>query len=262
MPYNADGTISKLPWFGGKLPEPGVTQVGSLNPYDTVQAETICFEKGVRTEVCKDISGKMNVDSIHNGDYIKVKGVDFKASGAVLFEARVASATNGGSIELRLDSLNGPKIGTCTFQGTSGWQTWVTKSCEITGATGKHDLFFKFTGGNGLLFNFNWWKFTAQATETERSANNSSKCNDKIEIISGVGRTQPVQLNFSLQVSRQNLDVSLYDLSGRKVMTLYTGMLFSQQLTLPINNANVKSGLYTIRVLLDNKPVAQKSLVL
>ena len=70
----------------------------------------------------------MDVCNIENGDYIKVKGVDF-GSGATSFEARVASATSGGNIELRLDSPTGTLVGTCAVSGTGGWQTWVTKSC-------------------------------------------------------------------------------------------------------------------------------------
>ena len=101
----------------------------------------------------------MAVTSINNGDYIKVKGVNF-GTGAVSFDARVASASSGGNIELRLDSQTGTLVGTCAVQGTGGLQTWATKSCAVSGATGIHDLYLKFTGGSGALFNFNWWKFT------------------------------------------------------------------------------------------------------
>ena len=104
----------------------------------------------------------MNVSFIENGDYIKVKGVDF-GTGATSFEARVASATNGGNIELRLDSPTGTLIGTCAVDGTGGWQAWTTKSCKVSGATGKHDLYLRFTGGSGYLFNMNWWKFSSDS---------------------------------------------------------------------------------------------------
>ena len=107
----------------------------------------------------------MNVCYIENGDYIKVKGVNF-GSGATSFEARVASATSGGNIELRLDSPTGTLIGTCSVQGTGGWQNWVTRTYTVSGASGIHDLYFKFTGGSGFLFNFNWWKFYGSGNAT------------------------------------------------------------------------------------------------
>ncbi len=150
--YNADGTIPSIP-----ITKNGPGQLGNLDPYVKTEAETICWESGVKTEKCSE--GGMDVCNIENGDWIKVKGVDF-GSGAASFEARVASATNGGNIELRLDSENGKLVGTCAVTGTGGWQTWITKTCNVSGATGVHDLYLKFTGGSGYLFNFNWWKFT------------------------------------------------------------------------------------------------------
>lgn len=153
--YNADGTIPKIP-----MTTTGPKQIGTLNPFQTTQAETIAFSAGLKTEKCNDAGGGMDVTSIHNGDYIKVNGASF-GTGATSFEARVASGTSGGTIELRLDSLTGTLLASCPVQGTGGAQTWVTKTCAVTGATGTHDLFFKFVGsGSGTLFNFNWWKFS------------------------------------------------------------------------------------------------------
>jgi arabinoxylan arabinofuranohydrolase len=33
------------------------------------------------------------------------------------------------------------------------------KSCSVTDAKGVHDLYFKFTGDKGKLFNIDWWQF-------------------------------------------------------------------------------------------------------
>jgi hypothetical protein len=33
----------------------------------------------------------------------------------------------------------------------------ISKSCPVTDAKGVHGLYFKFTGGNGELFNIDWW---------------------------------------------------------------------------------------------------------
>jgi hypothetical protein len=154
--YNTDGTIPSIP-----MTKNGPDQVGNLDPYVKTEAETICWESGVETEKCNE--GGMNVGNIENGDYIKVKGVNF-GSGAISFDARVASANSGGNIELRLDSPTGTLVGTCAVSGTGGWQTWTTKSCTVSGATGIHDLYLKFTGGSGYLLNINWWKFTSGST--------------------------------------------------------------------------------------------------
>ncbi len=193
MTYNADGTIQLMPWWSTS----GPAQIGNLNPYDTTQAETICWETGVETEKCSE--GGMNVGNIENGDWIKVKGVDF-SSGATSFDARVASATSGGNIEIRLDSQTGTLVGTCAVEGTGGWQAWTTKSCTINGATGVHDLYFKFTGGSGFLLNFNWWKFYPVATGTVRE--NKVGRENKIKVGVKAGKTPSLRLDFSEPVAR------------------------------------------------------------
>lgn len=150
--YNPDGTIPNVPWWSPT----GVTQIGTLNPYQRTEAETICWESGVHTEPCGE--GGMDVCDIENGSYIKVKGVNF-GSGAKSFQARVASAAAGGNIELRLDSPTGPLVGTCVVPGNAGLQAWTTRSCKVGGAAGTHDLYLRFTGASGHLFNFDWWQF-------------------------------------------------------------------------------------------------------
>jgi hypothetical protein len=184
MNYNTDGTIQKVPWWGGDMPSgPGVDQVGTLNPYDQVEAETMAWSQGVKTEPCTE--GGMDVGSIQNGSFIKLKGVDF-GSGAASFDARVASATSGGNIELRLDSAKGKLVGTIAVAGTGGWQTWTTKSCQVSGASGIHDLFLAFTGGNGNLFNFNWWKF--HPVSSALGGNEPARGKDWLDVEAKAGR--------------------------------------------------------------------------
>jgi len=57
-------------------------------------------------------------------------------------------------------------VGTCPIVGTGDWQTWVDAKCNVSGASGIHDLYLKFTGGSGYLLNLNWWKFSAAPTST------------------------------------------------------------------------------------------------
>ncbi|NYH40968.1 hypothetical protein HNR22_000695 [Micromonospora jinlongensis] len=149
--YNSNGTIPTI-----TMSTAGAPQVGTLNPYGRQEAETIAWGSGIETEPSSE--GGMNVGWIENGDYVKVKGVAF-GGGATSFTARVASATSGGRIEVRLDSASGPVVGTCTVGGTGGWQNWATTTCAVSGATGTRDLYLRFAGGSGNLFNLNWWQF-------------------------------------------------------------------------------------------------------
>lgn len=149
--YNADGSIPTI-----TMTTTGAPQVGTLDPFVRQEAETIAWGSGIETEPSSE--GGMNIGWIENGDYVKVKGVAF-GTGATSFSARVASATAGGRIEVRLDGTGGPLAGTCTVGGTGGWQSWTTTTCPVSGATGTHDLYLRFVGGSGNLFNVNWWQF-------------------------------------------------------------------------------------------------------
>src|SRR3954447_26287114 len=165
--YNADGTIPTM-----TMTSAGAPQVGTLNPYVRQEAETIAWESGVETEPASE--GGMNVGYIDNGDYIKVKGVAF-GGGATSFSVRVASGAAGGTIELRLGGTNGTLVGSCAVPGTGGWQTWTTITCPVGGAAGTQDLYLRFTGGSGSLFNVNWWQFSGVAGGSDAITNGDTE---------------------------------------------------------------------------------------
>jgi|GEM_PF-2887449 len=143
------GNLFNLLWF---------KFASGLSAFSQIEAEGYSGQSGIQTETTSDAGGGSNVGFIDNGDYLLFNGVDF-GSGASSVQARVASAAGGGMIEFRLDSLTGTLIGTVAASGTGGWQNWTTASGQVSGATGVHNLYVKFTGGAGNLFNLNWFKF-------------------------------------------------------------------------------------------------------
>jgi hypothetical protein len=134
---------------------------GSLSQ---IEAENYTSQSGIQTETCSE--GGLNIGYIENGDYAVYSNVNF-GTGSEEFQARVASGGSGGKIEIRIDGSNGTLIGTCQVSGTGGWQTWTTVSCNISKVTGKHDVYLKFTGGDGYLFNLNWFEFITGSTAIE-----------------------------------------------------------------------------------------------
>lgn len=150
--FNPDGTIPKI-----EMGKTGPDQLGSFNPYERVEAETMCWSSGIKTEPIT--AGTQAIGFIENGDYTMVKGVDFGDAGASEFYASVASNGTGGKIELHLDSATGPMVGTVSVPVTGDWQAWETVSTTVSGATGKHDLYLRFSGGDSYLFNVDWWQF-------------------------------------------------------------------------------------------------------
>lgn len=151
--FNADGSIPLI-----AATKQGVTQSASnLNPFNKVEAETIGWEEGIET-ARDSITGGIFVTDISKGDYIKVRSVDF-GKGAKKFEAATAAISDGESIEIHLDSSTGTLIGTCGIKQTGGMLKWAVQSCKIQKVSGVHDVYFVFKGGDGNLFNFDWWKF-------------------------------------------------------------------------------------------------------
>ena len=151
--YNADGSFPTI------MPtDEGVKPVDTFCPFRRVEAETMAFSRGVKTEQGDDIG--VYVSDIHNGDYIKLQHVAFGNKLPRTFSARVASGLRGGQIEIRVDSLGGQLLGTVHVPGTGGWQQWQTLTIDLTTIVrGTHDLYFAFKGRKGpKLFNFDWWE--------------------------------------------------------------------------------------------------------
>jgi hypothetical protein len=162
--YNPDGTIPTVPWFD----KGGVPQVSTLDPFKHTEAETIAWESGVKTWQSDKVG--VYVTGITNESFIKVVGVDFGDNQASSFTASVASGSNGGEIELHLDSTDGPVIGSLPVSNTGGWYTWKTQTAPVSGTAGAHDLYFVFKGDpTGQLFNFDYWKFNKKKSARDKN---------------------------------------------------------------------------------------------
>lgn len=76
----------------------------------------------------------------------------FRAHAAVPF------AYAGKQIEVRLDGVSGPLLGTLTVAGTGDWGNPVAQDTKVSGTTGVHDLYLAFRGGYGVG-NLDWITF-------------------------------------------------------------------------------------------------------
>lgn len=151
MKFQPDGSILPM-----NMTKEGAPQIGHLDPYQRIEAETICWSEGIKAEPSSE--GGMCVYPNGTNAFIKIKGVDF-GLGAKFFAASVAAAAAGGNIELHLDSPDGPTVGSCSVPITGSLQKWVTTSSPIKNTSGVHDLYLVFTGNEKHAFDFDWWKF-------------------------------------------------------------------------------------------------------
>ena len=124
------------------------------------EAESADYKSGVQTENCSE--GGTDVAYIEDGDYIGFKNVDM--TGGESIDLRIGSNGAEASLEVRIDSPDGKLIGKMNVEGTGGWQKWATQNCTISPVDGSHDLYFVFRGGEGYLYNLNWWRLNVAET--------------------------------------------------------------------------------------------------
>lgn len=132
--FNADGTI----------PEVEMTSQGPGGPIEAIyvlDGGIACLLHGsVRVDACP--LGGEQLAKAASGDWAAVKYLDFK-DGTARFSA-TASSVGGGTIELHLDSPDGPVLGSCAVPDTGDGGKYVSVSCPVSGAAGVHALYLVF----------------------------------------------------------------------------------------------------------------------
>ena len=164
--YNPDGTIQEVPYWLDQQP---LKQLQWLDPFQRVEAETMAWGYGLKsakmgiknTGVVADMptsTGQRNmyIYDLNDGEFIKLRGVDF-GQGAKSF-AVTAAATAGCTVTLRLDSQDGPVIGTVTITSTGSVEKYKSFKAKVTNASGVHDFYLCFSGTSGDT-RLDWWQF-------------------------------------------------------------------------------------------------------
>ena len=181
MTYRPDGTIEEVPyWLDLQEPSP----VGTLNPYRRVEAETMAWGYGLRTEkigiagtreLVAGAKGKSVVNQfplstgrrnlyVHNldaGEYIRLRNVDFGKKGPRQFTLSAAApAAAQATISLHLDEPGGPLLGSISIAPTGSTETYNTVSIALPKkmATGLHDLYLTIDQAQGDV-RLDWWQF-------------------------------------------------------------------------------------------------------
>ena len=147
--YNPDGTIPFIPFT-----KEGVSPIGTLDPYQRIEGETMADSWGVKTD---RLAGKDHyVRKIDNGDWIKIREVDFGTSSPASVTVQTLNFLNPGTIEFYLNSIGDNPFAKVAINGKESTQTVKIKSRRPI--TGKHDVYILFRGGDEQLFDFDWWK--------------------------------------------------------------------------------------------------------
>lgn len=137
-----------------------------------IEAEDFCEMSNVAIE--NSANGVIDIGSITDGSWVKFSNYDFTDMKSL--DARVSTTTGGGTIEVRLDDLNGSLIGSLLVSTTGDWDDWEQVSSNLSTVSGTHDIYMVFTGGSGFLFNVDWFSFSEdELIITDVAANKLSK---------------------------------------------------------------------------------------
>jgi beta-glucosidase len=118
-------------------------------------------QAGTLLERCVDVGCGQNVAYIGRGDRLGYFDVDFGETPSVSVETRIASgSTTTGTIQYRLNWIDGPVIAEVPVPNTGAWQNWQNVRVPTTGITGEHRVYQTFVSSSGDDFvNVNWFRF-------------------------------------------------------------------------------------------------------
>ncbi len=140
-----DGTIGNIPMTNDTR-----TQVGYLDPYQTINAATFAVMAGVDTAPADEVSkecgcGNMLLTAIDDGDYVKIQGVDFGSTGAKKVIATVKTNGQDGAIRVTTKTANGDVAGYIPVKSDGNESTVIEAELDVA-VTGVQDLYFTFAG--------------------------------------------------------------------------------------------------------------------
>ena len=96
-------------------------------------ANSFAAQQGIQTAPCSE--GGECIGWIEHGDWVRYERVDFGARTEQM-ELRLASATDGGIVEIRLDAPDGELLGTAAVENTGDWQSWVSRTAKLKPVSG------------------------------------------------------------------------------------------------------------------------------
>lgn len=115
----------------------GIAQKKTINPYQTVQAETMSNQAGIHVRGLGDTV----VTEIDQGDWLKVSGVHF-SKGASQIAIQVSSKS-GCAVKICTGSPTGKAVG---YAEIPAGGKMTTVSAAVQGLNGTQDLYFVFSG--------------------------------------------------------------------------------------------------------------------
>lgn len=216
------------------------------------EAEKYTAMSGIQTETTTDTGAGSNVSFVKNNDWCDYS-INVASVGTYSTKFRVASAQNGGTIQIYKGTT---LLGSVNVATTGGWQTWKTingPNINFT-SSGLQTIRLKFvnTSSTGNLFNINWFEFT-KASNAKLGSVQTEKQNN--QTISFDAYPNPANDQFTVDLS------NLSESSQVKIFNRQGSLIYSQTsepIKLKINTTDWTSGKYFIHVKTGEKLLRKK----
>jgi Carbohydrate binding module (family 6) len=134
-----------------------------VDAYSPIQAEAAAAQQGTDTQDTSDAGGGQNVGWVANGDWLRFDDLNFGDTPPKQLVARLSSDVHNdvSRLEVRIDTMQNPPIGTLPVFNTGGWDAWRTQTTDVTAVTGVHTVFLTFASDAGDDFlNLNYFSFS------------------------------------------------------------------------------------------------------
>jgi len=126
-----------------------------------LEAEQNDGQAGPQTLGGSKASGKKFLGAIADGHTVRFASLNLVDSASVTW--RIASAGEGGRIELHSGSKTGDLLAAVEVEPTGDWENWIELTAPLKAATARTDLFIVFTNpGKSGLMNLDWIQFNAR----------------------------------------------------------------------------------------------------
>lgn len=127
------------------------------NAYSRIHA--VDYDSNIGCKILSPGGEESIVADIHNETFCVYKEVDFD-TGATGFQAKVRTNCEAVWIEIRLDSITGPKIGMCLVAERDTGEAWNVVKTGIYGAENVHTVYLIFIGADNCQLDIDWFQFT------------------------------------------------------------------------------------------------------
>jgi len=147
-PYFRNSVISYVHYRNNGEIEPVYLNKIGVGRYDAsaspVQAENYFRATGAEKSECP--TGGFEIRNLKEGSYLVYPKIfNVKANATLILTASSANS-DGGSIEIRANGIDGALLGICKISDTGGWDKYKQFKCELKNKEENIDLYFVFKG--------------------------------------------------------------------------------------------------------------------